>query len=1120
MTTTPQEEPGADAPEPASGVGAIGENANGEAGNGAGRMLARFAVGQGVLFNILFFVCVLGGLYATSNIAVDAYPNVDLDAAMVSTVWIGASPEEIDTLVTAKIEDEITGIRGIDRIVSDSRPNRSTIQVKLREDLSDREVDRAFSDIRAALERIEDLPEDAEQPVLQRQTVYEIFPLISVAVSYAKPELEPVARHVARELREELIDIDGVAKVDDRDLREPEFSVHIDPRRLEQHDLTLEEVLALLQATNKNIPAGEIRRQGTEIAVTAAGNYLSSRDLADTVIRHDPGGSHVRVRDVGKVVAGYEERDIFSRFNGQDAVILPVSKEESRNSLDLVDEARARIDDFKARGLPAGIDVGLALDSSQIIRDRLKILLTNLATGIVLVFLALWAGIGVRNALLAIIGIPFCYLVSIIFMGAIGVSVNAISLFAMVLVSGVIVDDALIVLENIYRYLENGKSLRTAVVKGTSEVFWPVFSSTLTTMAAFLPMLIMVGVTGEFFSIIPKVVAVVLLASVFECFFILPVHYLHFGQRLKEKEGGAGAASADVIVVRRPRLGARVRAGAARLRPVYDRVLALCMRRRYSVIVWLLALAITAVGVAGVLDKLLFPSDFQVFLVNMQMPPDASLKETSDAARATDDFLRMLNEKGPFAGQIEAWSTTLGAMFTDDQVLSVAPYFAQAFVSLKQGSGIDPNQVKDYAAAEIRRIMEQPASERERRVAAGLSRFAKVSAVPQADGPPTGKPVAVRVRCDDLDVAEEVAGQLKAYLFGLDGVTGIEDNHDEGRVEYKVSLRDDLAAAHGITFARAARTLAAANDGAVVSVFKDPGGLDDADVRVRLDPATVRSVDDLSRVRLRNTHGAAVPLRSFTRVTARRSDAGIYRYNGRRTVKVIADIEEAVTTATEVNEALQRRFDTPEFKAAYPGVGLRFGGEFEETRKSFASLGQAFNVAILAIYMILAAQFRSYALPFLILLTIPFAFIGVVFGLWVTGNPFTMMAGIAMVGLAGIAVNDAIVLVDFINRRRGSGMSAINAVREGCRLRARPILLTSVTTIAGLLPMALGLSGFSKLWSPFAATICFGILFSTILTLLVIPAGYLIIEDLKSLLARRRKKPAREDEPAVVPFSA
>ena len=351
----------------------------------------------------------------------------------------------------------------------------------------------------------------------------------------------------------------------------------------------------------------------------------------------------------------------------------------------------------------------------------------------------------------------------------------------------------------------------------------------------------------------------------------------------------------------------------------------------------------------------------------------------------------------------------------------------------------------------------------------------------------------------------------------------VKDNLDEGRVEYSVKLRPELAAAQGITFARAARTLAAANDGLVVSVFKDPGGLDDADVRVRLDSKSVGGVRDLGRVRMRNRMGEAVPLSSVARIDAERSFAGIYRYDGRRTTLITADVEQGVTTATVVNEALQKRFDTPEFLAGYSGVSLRFGGEFEETQKSFRSLGQAFNVALLAIYMILAAQFKSYAIPLVILLTIPFAFIGVVFGLLVTGNPFTMTAGIAMIGLAGIAVNDAIVLVDFINQRRLRGMSAFDSVMEACSLRARPILLTTVTTIAGLLPMALGLTGFSKLWSPFAATICFGILFSTVLTLIVVPCGFVIIDERREKIVgwwRSRRGKTTDSEPSVAPESA
>jgi len=915
---------------------------------------------------------------------------------------------------------------------------------------------------------------------------------MSVAVGYARPELEPAARAVARELREELLEIDGVAKVDDRNIRDREVHVDVDPARLERYDVTLEEVLALLEAGNRNVPAGELKRAtGAEAGLKAEGNYTTARDVESAVVRNDAGGHPLRVRDVARVVQGFEKRDVYSRFDGRPAIILPVSKEEGRNSLTLVDTVKRELEAFRARGLPEGIDIGIALDSSQIIRDRLDILLKNLAFGVVLVFLALWVGIGIRNAFLAIIGIPFSYLVALLFMGGTDVTVNAISLFAMLLVSGVIVDDALIVLENIYRHLEERMALRDAIVRGTAEVFWPVMSSTLTTLAAFLPLLLMVGMVGKFFSIIPKVVTVTLLASLFECFLVLPIHYLHFGQRPRN--------------AKKPRdyrgIGLRL---LSRLRPFYERVLDRVLVHRYAALGVLLAAAVFAVALWRGLDTFLFPSDFQVFVVNMEMPPDASLAQTSEAAASVDRLLGLLNEQGPYAGQIDAWSTSLGAMFSDDNYRVLAPNVAQAFVSLKQGTGMDPMEVKDYAEKLLERVRDHPRGAREEAIATGLRRFVKVTAQPQNDGPPVGKPVAVRIRTEDLDRGEEVAGRIKALLATIPGVIDIEDNHDEGRVEISLRLREDLAAAQGISFARAARTFAAAGDGIVVSVFKDPGGIDDADVRVRLAPDKIRTVADLQRVRLRNGRGKTVPLSSVARIKERRGNAGIYRYDGRRTVLVTADVREGATTATAVNEALRKRFDTPDFHARYPGVGLRFGGEYAETRKSFRSLGEAFNVALLAIFMVLAAQFRSYALPLLILLTIPFAFIGVVVGLVVTGNPFTITAGIAMIGLAGIAVNDAIVLVEFINRRRLAGLGILEAVKEGCRLRARPILLTSITTIAGLLPMALGLTGFSKLWSPFAATICFGILFSTLLTLLIIPAGYLMLEDLKGFRTRRR----------------
>ncbi|MCZ6785646.1 MAG: efflux RND transporter permease subunit, partial [Planctomycetota bacterium] len=698
---------------------------------------------QGVLVNLLFLVCLVAGGLSVRRIAVDAYPNVDLDAAAIYTVWIGASPEEVDTLITSKIEDELEGIRGIDRVVSESRPNRSSIVIKFKENLSDDDVDRAFQDIRSELDRIDDLPEDAEKPLLRRQTIFEIFPLTTVAVSFDDPELEAEARRVARDLREQLLTIDGVAKIDDRNLRDPEFTILVDRARMDRYDITFEEVAALLEATNRNVPAGEIRlRGGAEVAVKAKGNYIDARDISETIIRQDAGGGHVRVRDIARVVAGFEERDTKSRYNGADAILLPVAKDEGRNSLDLVDAVRAALKEFKSGGLPPGIKAGIALDSSQIIRDRLTILLTNLASGIVLVFIALWAAIGIRNAGLAIIGIPFCYLFALLFMDAMGISVNAISLFAMLLVSGVIVDDALIVLENIYRHMEAGSPRKEAIVRGLQEVFWPVTTSALTTMAAFLPMLLMVGVIGEFFSIIPQVIVVTLLASLFECFVILPVHFFDFGMRRK------GKPMSD-----RRGWGIRVsgRIGPA-LRARYDRVLDVVLRHRYAALAVLLAVAFLTQAVWKRLDTVLFPSDFQVFIVDTEMPADASLEQTADASRAIDAVLERVRSKGPFAGKIDNWTTSSGAQFTEDNIMVVAPNICQAFVSLKQGTGVDPVSIRDYTMRLLEQIRDRPSGAEEERLAAVLRRFSKITALAQQDGPPTGKPVAVRVRCDDLNL--------------------------------------------------------------------------------------------------------------------------------------------------------------------------------------------------------------------------------------------------------------------------------------------------------------------------------------------------------------------------------
>jgi HAE1 family hydrophobic/amphiphilic exporter-1 len=840
--------------------------------------LTKFATDHAVLANLLFVLVIVAGVAVYHQLPVDIYPDVSLDEASIQTTYLGASPEDVEQHVTRRIEEEVDDVPGVDRITSYSGPSISTIAVKFHEDLGSGEFEAAYQEVRARLDRVTDLPEEAGEPILTRLTLGEVWPMVQVVVANEGQASERQIRAVARDLKDELRAIDGVLRIKEVGLRDPEIHVLVDKNKLEALGLSLLEVADVLRRSNLNIPAGHIDGPAEEFTVRAVGDVRTAEQLGEICIKKSPVGAHIYLRDVAEVREDFERRVVMGGYMGRPCCFLHIAKKRDADSITVRDAVARALDQYRAK-LPPGVSVALFSDTTKMISTRLSVLRNNILAGVVMVLVPMWVFMGMRNAMLALIGIPFEFLCTFIFMYAIGVGLNSVSVFALVLVSGILVDDAIVVLENIYRHVQQGSPLKQAVIAGTDEVLWPVTSCVLTTVAAFLPLLLMTGVIGRFFSIIPKTVTVALLAGLFQCFLILPVHYLHWGPGSRRAKPVAAPPAYDS-------------AGYRLLRWLLNQGI----RHRYLCLAIVVALSVCAYQAQRTLLVELFPSDFPTMIATFNTQAEASLEQT-DAACA-----RLLPALEPYvrAGYIKNHSNAIGLQIDEDSQLRQRSNIAQLWIELQQASALkyDPESVM----ADIRRDMLEFIADHPQ---LSIENF---KVWPMLDGPPVGKPVALRIEHPDYARASAIARDIEQRLRHMEGVYDVADNFDIGQRELRLSLHEEAASDFGLTFQDVFSTVSAANEGTVVGSAHDSECDEDIDIRVRYQQDFRRSEDQLLDVDVKTAAGALVKLRQVASLEYSQGYATHYRFNGKRAIVVTASVDKKRTDAGRVARSILAEF--------------------------------------------------------------------------------------------------------------------------------------------------------------------------------------------------------------------
>lgn len=1020
--------------------------------------IAKFSVKNSVLVNLLMIGLIIFGFLALNKMPVELNPDISFNWVFITVPYPGASPQEIESLISDPIESEIKDVNKVDEIQSTSQEGLAFILVKF-EDMSKSEFNQLYNDLQAEVDKV-DLPDEAEKPIVDDFSSGEFIPVIDVNMSFSIPDAN--AQKIAEDIEDDLKNIDGVAKVQVSGLGKREVWVEADPEKMNSYGVTFDEIVFAVKMRNLNVPGGNLAIGDTEYLIRSLGEYKSVYEIENTVVRKAQGGHQIKLKDVAKITDRREELEILAKTDNAKSITFSVSKRNDASSIEVIDNVKSKINEYQAK-VQDGVSFSFFNDNSTYIMRVINILKNNAISGMILIFVILYLFLGKSNALLAALGIPISFLITFGILYITGDSLNGSSLFALVMVVGILVDDAIVILENCHRYRLMGYNAHDSAIIGAREVIGPVVSSIATNIAAFLPLMLLPGIMGKFMRIIPIVYSVALIASMFEAFVLLPSHYADWTKNSKVYERGE-------------------RKFFVRLKEYYSKILLVTLRKRYIVFAGLILIFFSSLAAIPMLGIELFPEeDFDQFTCFIKMPEGTSLEETERVIKKYEENAMKLPKS-----VVQNVITNVG-LYQDDTEWITRKNVGQIKVQLK------PSEERTI---ETRKLMEQMREQSE-----NISGPVSVNYKLISGGPPVGKPISIKVQGKYLDQIKAAALELQDSLKSIKGTSEISDDYPEGKKEINIKIDEERAALYGLSTQYIAMNVRYVFDGVEATKYRD--GDDEIDVMVKYDEKNKKSLDDVLNLKITNQQGQTIALRDVVDFDIKPGPTTIRRFDQKRTIMVTGAIDDEKTSLDQVTGKAEQVFKTLEEK--YSGVTFKFGGEFDEFMKTFNNMIPLFFIGIILIYIILGTQFNSYAQPILILITVPFALIGAVLGLLIAGNKFSIAALFGFVALAGIVVNDAIVLIDFFNGRRKIDGGIVNIWRsiiEAGRLRLRPIILTSITTIFGLIPMAWGIGGQSLQWAPLANVILWGLFVSTILTLFVIPALIAILDDIK----KQRKK--------------
>ncbi len=1043
-----------------------------------------------VAANLMMFGLIVAGLVTLPDIQQKSFPDIDVKVIQVTVPYLGAAPEEVESGVCVRIEEAIQGINGIEFLNSLAAEGACTVSAEL---ITGFDEGRVQSEIKNAVDAIDTFPEETEKATVAQ------FVLRRMAIQIAlSGDVEERALKVyGQRIRDELLSLPEITQVELSNARNYEIAIEVSESALRRHGLGFDQVVDAVRQSSLDLPGGAIKTERGEILLRSKGQSYTGAEFEEIVVLTRTDGTRLRLGDFATVRDGFEDDDRYARFNGERAVLIQVYRIGDQKVLDLVAEVSDYVE--STRGwLPDAIHLTVWRDGSRSLRDRLDILDRNGRQGFLLVFCLLALFLRLRLAFWVSIGVPLSFLGAVALFPSLGISINVISLFAFILVLGLLVDDAIVVGESVHSHQERAEDPLASAITGTQEVSIPVIFGVLTTVAAFTPLITAPGVLGQIFSEIGVVVILCLIFSVVESQLILPTHLAH--SRKEKPTGGEHPIQLRWRVIQTWFATALTRLAERNYRHALGRAL----EWRYSVLAAGIALLLCSMAIvaSGAMKFTFFPpieSDY--VSATLTMPRGIPVEATEDAvsqleaavgrvARSLDD--RYGTERGPIIRHVLA-SVGEHPSARDQhggggsRPVSSSSHLGEVSIELQSADG-RPISALDVAQAwreETGTISD----------AVELTYRASIFSA--------GDPIHFRLQSSNVDDLRTASAKLKARLAEYPGVIDIRDSYREGKEEIQLSILPS-AESLGLSLEDLARQVRHAFYGAEAQRIQR--GRDDVRVMVRYPESERRSLGDLDAMRIRTPEGAEVPFGLVAKAERGRGFASIWRTNRMRVIRVNADVDRSRANANEVMADLGVNF-MPQLLAEHPGLSYRLHGEQREQAKVVGGLIRGFGIALVMIYALLAIPLRSYSQPLIIMAVIPFGLVGAILGHLLMGSGLSMMSVFGTVALAGVVVNASLVMVHYVNRRREEGDPLESAVRAAGVARFRPIVLTSLTTFAGLTPLLLEKSVSAQFLIPMAISLAFGVVFATVVTLFLVPSAYMILEDLRMAL-RRTPTPA------------
>ncbi len=1022
--------------------------------------------------NLLMAVLLIGGIWTAFDVQKEVFPQFQLDIVEISVGYPGAAPEEVEQGILRPIEEAVRGVDGIRELTSEAREERGSVTIEL---VVGAERMKAFQDIDQAVSRIQTFPDEIDQPEVSLQSRQ----IEVMRVGLYGPVDIWTLRQLAERVRDQLLANPYITQIELS--RVPDYETHIEiPRdRLREYGLTLDRVAALIESSSEDVAAGSVQTSAGEILLRVKARKQWAEQFGRIEIVASDTGTSVRLADIATIRDGFTEGSFHSQFNQQPSVELQLYRAGQQSPLEIADAVEEVMTAAEAQ-FPPGVQWRVDNNNAEDFRSRLALVLENGFLAIVIVLLTLALFLELRVAFWVMAGMAISFVGGILFLPLVGVSINMISLFGFLIVLGIVVDDAVVVGENVYEHRESGMGPVAAAIQGTREVGGPVVFSILTNVVAFVPLLFIPGETGKFWRPLPIVVIVVLLLSLLEALFILPAHLAHIRAAEPEQRRGVGGALH------------RMQRGFSRffgrtVERFYRPALRLALRGRYITVAAAIAIFMVVVSYAtsAHMGMILMPEvSANEIEAGVRLPVGTTPDQAAAVAEAvTSATVKLFDEKN-FDQVAEGVMTNVrGDSFIDVELVMLPP------------------DERSMSAVEVIQIWRDSIGD-----IPGVDQITF-----EAERGPGGhrRDISVDLSHSDIVVLEQAAISFASEMETFAYTRDVNNRQSKGKVQYDFELLPE-GRALGLTPADIGSQLRGAFFGSLA--MRLLRGTNEIEVRVKLPEAERKDVYNLEDLVIRTPSGAEVPLLDVAEVRQGEAFARIDRRDGRRILSVSMDVEPDRATGQVITAIHQEVL--PRLAQEYPGLTWSFEGSNAEMREATASLGSGFGLAMFVIYALLAVAFRRYDQPLIVMVAIPFGIIGAVFGHIILGFDLSLISFMGVIALSGVVVNDSLIMIDHANRSRGNQDAHTAIVGAGIR-RFRPIFLTTATTFFGLVPIILETSLQSQHIVPMAISLGFGIVFSTAVTLVLVPCLYLIVEDLRDAVraSRSRRTEALEAEP-------